>query len=275
MNSKGDGRTRFDRILWDKLLVRFAKKGETVLGICSSDAHQRSVVDTGFSVLLLPELSSKAAKTALATGAFFGASHCLGNPDELREIAQALAALYGTDNETYKNVTAAANAMAQRVADIESGKLDADEDIGITYSVLDNNGNTTADSFPTVRRITVDDGENTIAFQSEHALLVRLISDGKVLATKPADKAVFDLDDYAVSLGNYVRVEVFGEGGILYTQPFLLNAQKNAAENKTMKVTKGCFVDLGILDFVIAEAHKWLRIAGLWFAVKTGTGKAI
>lgn len=275
MNSKGDGRTRFDRILWDELLVRFAKKGETVLGICSSDAHQRSVVDTGFSVLLLPELSSKAAKTALATGAFFGASHCLGNPDELLEIAQALAALYGTDNETYKNVTAAANAMAQRVADIESGKLDADEDIGITYSVLDNNGNTTADSFPTVRRITVDDGENTIAFQSEHALLVRLISGGTTLATLPANSAVFDLDDFGASLGDYVRAEVFGEGGILYTQPFLLNAQKNAAENKTLKVTKGCFVDLGILDFVIAEAHKWLRIAGLWFAVKTGTGKAI
>ena len=232
---------------------------------------QLSVADTGFSLLLLPELSSQAAKAALESGTFFAASHCLGNPDELFEIAQALLAFYGADHETYQNVIAAANAMTQRIADITSGKLNADEDIGITYSVLDNNGNTTVDTFPTIQSITVDDGENTIGVANKNALLVRLISNGKTLDTLPADNAVFDLDDYAASLGDYVRIEVFGEGGILYLQPFLLGAQKNAAENKNAKVTKGCFADLGIFDFVIAEAHKWLRIAKLWFQVQTGT----
>ncbi len=58
--------------------------------------------------------------------------------------------------------------------------------------------------------------------------------------------------------------EVFGEGGMLYTQPFLLNAQSNAARNARLPVTRGLSLDLGTFDFIIAEVHKWLRIAGVW-----------
>ena len=270
MNSKGDNRTRFDRILWDKLLTRFSKKGETVYGIASSDAHQLSVVDTGFSVLLLPELTAEAAKTALKNGEFFAASHCLGNPDELAEIAGALKMIYGADNATAKKAAAAAQNMAQRVADIESGKLKADEDIDMTYSVLDSDGVPTVKTFPRVTRISVDDSENTITVQSENALVVRFISGGKTLASVAADAAVLDLNDWTDLPADYVRAEVFGEGGIVYTQAFLLNAEENAAKNSGMKVTRGCFLDLGTFDFVIAEVHKWLRIAKLWLAARTG-----
>ncbi len=270
MNSKGDSRTRFDRILWDKLLMRFAPKGETVLGVASSDAHQLNVIDTGFSVLLLPALTSKAAKAALQNGEFFAASHCLGNPDELYEIAEALREFYGAQNGTCQSVLSAAEAMTRRVADIERGALKADEDIGITYSVLNSDGFSTADSFPAVREITVDDNENTVAIRSENALLTRLISNGKTLASLPAAAAVFDLDDYRDKLGAYVRFEIFGEGGMLYTQPFLLNAEENAAANGGAAVTSGCFVDLGTFDFVIAETHKWLRIAKLWLERRVG-----
>ena len=264
MNSKGDNRTRFDRILWDKLLMRFAKKGETVFGIASSDAHQLDVIDTGFSVLLMPKLCGESARRALKNGEFFAASHCLGNPEELYEIADALKANYGAKDKTAQRVLAAAEAMSRRVAQIEDGTLDADEDIEITYSVLDNDGRSAVASFPTVRRITVDDKENTIAIRCKDALLVRMISNGDTLRTLPADSAVFDLDDCAKALGDYVRFEVFGEGGMLYTQPFLLNAGKNAAENRNAKVTQGAFFDLGTPDFLIAELHKWLRIGKLY-----------
>ncbi len=273
MNSKGDGRTRFDRILWDQLLTRFAEKGKTVYGIASSDAHQLNVIDTGFSVLLLPELTGKAAKAALKNGEFFAASHCLGNPDELFEIADALKRFFGADHATAQKAAAAAQEMEQRVTDIERGKRKADEDIDITYSVLDSNGFSTARSFPTVRGIAVDDSENTITILSEHALLVRFISGGKTLATLPADRAVLDLDAFASIPADYVRAEVFGEGGMLYTQAFLLNAEENAAKNSGKKVTQGCFLDLGTFDFVIAEMHKWLRIAKLWLNTKTGMGQ--
>ena len=268
MNSKGDGRTRFDRILWDKLLMRFAKKGRTVLGIASSDAHQPDVIDTGFSVLLLNSLSSDAAKSALASGTFFAASHCLGNPDELEEIADALQTFYGASSKTCRRVRAAAAAMRARVAAIESGKTDADEDIDVTYSVLDRDGRTTVETFPTVNRISVNERTNTVAVKSKNALLVRLISNGKTVASKPAKTAVFDLDDYAKDLGDYVRFEVFGAGGMLYSQPFLLNQSENAAEHGDEPVTRGLFFDLGTPDFIIAEVHKWLRIGKLWLTVK-------
>ena len=48
---------------------------------------------------------------------------------------------------------------------------------------------------------------------------------------------------------------------MLYTQPFLLNAKSNAAKNTGQAVTNGAFLDFGTFDFVIAEVHKWLRIA--------------
>ena len=67
-----------------------------------------------------------------------------------------------------------------------------------------------------------------------------------------------------------MRFEIFGEGGMLYTQPFLLNAEENAAANGGAAVTRGCFVDLGTFDFVIAETHKWLRIAKLWLERRVG-----
>ena len=264
MNSKGDNRTRFDRILWDKLLQRFAAKGKNVFGIASSDAHQPDVIDTGFSVLLMESLTAADAKAALQNGRFFAASHCLGNPDELYEIAEALKALYGEKNAVCKAVLAAAESMTQKVRDIESGKLDADEDIGVTYSVLDKDGYTTVKTFPFVSAVAVDAVAQTITLQSEDALLVRMISNGKTVAAKRADGAVFDLDDYAGTLGDYVRFEVFGAGGMLYTQPFLLNAERNAAKNAKQPVTKGLFFDFGTFDFLIAEVHKWLRIAGVW-----------
>ena len=119
-----------------------------------------------------------------------------------------------------------------------------------------------------MRRIAVDERENTIGIRSENALLVRFISNGKTVATLPAADAVLDLDDYAGSLGDYVRAEVFGEGGILYTQAFLLNAETNAAENSGAGVTKGCFFDFGIPDFLLAETHRWLRVCKVFLRSK-------
>ena len=257
MNSKGDSRTRFDRKLWDILLTRFAANGKTVLAICSSDAHQLDKIDTGFTLLLMPSLSSGAARKALVSGQFFGGSHCLGNYDELVSIAAALRDFYGESNETCRKVQAAADEMAAKIAGIESGAFDADEEIGVTYSVLDANGYTAVDTFPSVTCIAVDDAENTISVNAENALLVRFISNGTVFAVKTPDNAEIDLDDYRNQLGDYVRVEVFGEGGMLYTQAFLLNAAENAGGSE---VVKGTYVNLGFIDFLLAELHKWMQV---------------
>ena len=266
MNSKGDNRTRFDRILWDTLLTRFSAGGGTVLGIASSDAHQLSVIDTGFTLLLMPELSSAAMREALENGRFFAASHCLGNYEELCEIAAALKAFYG-ENETYRSVSAAADEMAERIEGIETGRYDADESIGATWSSLDGDGRFAAASFPQVHGITVDDAENTVSFDAENALIVRMISNGRQIAVQPAQGAVFDLDDCADALGDYVRFEIFGEGGMVYTQAYLLNAAERRAEGKT-PVTDGLYLNLGFLDFLFAEFHKLFAVLRRSFAAR-------
>lgn len=260
MNSKGDNRTRFDRKLWDILLTRFSAKGDNVFAIASSDAHQLDVIDTGFSLLLMNEKTSAAAEAALRNGEFFAASHCLGNYDELVDIAAALKEFYG-ETELYTAVSTCADSMAKRVSDIESGELPADEDIGITYNVLDDNGFTTSETFPAVTSVIIDEAEDSITLNTENALLVRWISGGKLIATQKADGAAFDLNDYEDELGDYVRAEVFGEGGMLYTQAFLIDAAEKDAD---AKVT-GLWFNAGVLDFLFAVFNNWKEIIFRFF----------
>ena len=262
VNSKGDNRTRFDRILWDKLLTRFAADGRNVFAIASSDAHQLDVIDTGFVTALMPALTSAALRQALTKGEFFAASHCIGNPDELTEIADALEALYG-ETAVGTRVREAADRIAAKAEAVESGKEKADEDLGETYRVLDGEGHCTAGTQPAVTRIEVDDAENTVAVRTENALLARLISNGKTVASVRADDAVFDLDDYADRIGDYVRIEIFGEGGIVYTQAFLLNAAQNAG---TSPVVPAWYPDLGVLDFLLAIFHRVFAVIQRFFA---------
>ena len=261
MNSKGDKRTRFDRILWDELLTRFSAKGENVYGMCSSDAHSLSVIDTGFVLALMPTLDSASLKTSLLNGEFFGASHCIGSPEELREIADALKELYG-ETELYKAVNDMAVALVEKAAQIDNGELDADESLGLAYTVLDDDGYTTCDTFPAVTSIETNDEAGTITINTTDALIVRWISNGELITTTTADEATFTLSDYAEELGDYVRAEIFGDGGIIYTQAFLLNAD---SKDENTKVVDDGFIDFGAIDFLVGTIANWMDILGRFF----------
>ena len=254
MNSKGDNRTRFDRILWDNLLTRFSAKGENVYAIASSDAHNLDIIDSGFVLALLEEQTSSALRASLENGEFFAASHCLGNYDELADIAAALKEFYGEDTAIYNKVNGTAEAMLAKIEGIENGEYDADEDIGITYSTLENGYATISD--PIITAINVNEATDEITIDTENALIVRWISDGKLIETTTASDATLDLNDYEDVLGDYIRVEVFGEGGILYTQAFLLNASEKADAS----IIKESYTNLGVLDFLFAELNNWYAI---------------
>ena len=259
VNSKGDDRTRFDRILWDELLKRFAPNGKNIFAICSSDAHQLNKIDTGYVIALLPEQTSSALSQALLNGEFFGGSHCIGNYEELVQIASALKEFYG-ETDLYKEVSAKAEEMAQRVHLIEIGELDPDSSIGVTYNVLDDDGWCTAATQPAITSITIDEG-GTITVTSENALLVRWISDGKLIATTTADESSFSVADYSGKLGSYVRAVVFGEGGILYTQPFIISNGASA-----VKIVDSGFFDFGVLDFLVGVFNNWFEIISRFFS---------
>ena len=261
MNSKGDNRTRFDRILWDNLLKRFAANGENVYAIASSDAHNLDIIDSGYVLALMTEQTSEAFRASLENGEFFAASHCLGNYDELRDIAAALKEFYG-ETELYNKVNNTADEMIARIEAIENGVLPADEDIGITYSTLEDGFNT-AEADPRITAIAVNEDTDEITVSTSDALIVRWISDGKLIETQMAGDATLDLNDYADVLGDYVRIEVFGEGGIVYTQAFLLDA---AAKAGTSEPVDSSYADWGILDFLVAEFNNWFAIIGRFFS---------
>lgn len=204
INSKGDSRTRFDRKLWDILLQRVVPTGRNVLSIATTDAHSVDAVNTGYTMMCMPELTSVALKTCMQEGAFFAASKCLGNYDEITEIAGYLSA--GSSAKA-QEVGAALTTLSQTIAtELAAG------DQGSKYRASDDI------AAPYVSAVLVNDNNDTITLLATDALNIRWIANGKTIATGSS----IDLDDYSDQIGSYVRAEIFGEGGIVYTQAFTL-----------------------------------------------------
>lgn len=71
---------------------------------------------------------------------------------------------------------------------------------------------------PRVTSITVDNTTDTIRLTAINQKTIHWIADGEVIQVG----GTINLDDHTDRLGSYVRAEIWGEGGILYTQPFIL-----------------------------------------------------
>lgn len=71
---------------------------------------------------------------------------------------------------------------------------------------------------PEVTNITVDNREDSIAITAVNHETIHWIADGQVIQIG----GTIDLDNFTGKLGSYVRAEIWGEGGILYSQPFIL-----------------------------------------------------
>ena len=203
INSKGDSRTRFDRKLWDTMLTDLAPAGRNVLAIASSDAHNLNIVDSGYIMAMMPELTSAALKDCLLSGAFFAQSCYCGNTDELVAYSEALLA----------SENAAANELGAKMKETAEYNLAeiANGDKGTEYRFEEGSECTEITS------IAVDDAEDAITIDAENALYIRWISDGKVVAEGNS----IDLDE-CENIGSYVRAEIISEGAVTYTQAFLL-----------------------------------------------------
>ena len=197
VNSKGDSRTRFDRKLWDILLTKVTPTGRNVFAIASSDAHSVDVVYTGYTQMLMPSNTVANLQDCLQNGEFFACSKNLGNPDEITEIANYLT--QSIDPEAVK----LGEQLKAIQAENPNGKYEAPKDVDA----------------PVVTAVAVNQDTDTITLVTLGAKNIRWIANGKTIATGNS----IDLDDYSKEIGNYVRAEIFGEGGIVYTQPFMLN----------------------------------------------------
>ena len=253
INSKGDARTRYDRKLWDIMLAKAAEEGSTVTAIASSDAHQLDKIDTGSLIVLAESKTNENVKKALLNGEVLPQSTCNYNRNELAEIAEGIKTYYG-ETELYKEL--AAIVAEYDIEREEKRKSGDDGQVGIGWSALDDEGFLAAATRPVINSIKVDDEQDTITIDTDNALIVRWISDGKVIATTKADDKAFDLNDYSDKIKGYVRAEVFGEGGIVYTEGFTLNAE--TADGDGLDIV----FDLGFLDFIFAMVDRYVGLLG-------------
>ncbi|MBE6715562.1 MAG: hypothetical protein E7573_01425 [Ruminococcaceae bacterium] len=76
---------------------------------------------------------------------------------------------------------------------------------------------------PAVSRIYIDNETDTISFTGSEFSNVQWISDGKIIA-EGENLTSLDLNEYEDELGCYVRFQITGPGGILYSQPFVTMA---------------------------------------------------
>ncbi len=232
INSKGDKRTRFDRKLWDILLQRVVPTGRNVFAFATSDAHSTSLntILSGYTVMCMPSNTVSNLRACMEQGAFFAASKCIGNYDEINEIASLLNA--STDERCLsagKTLTGYATSIAAEIAEGDQGTVyRGPDDIAP----------------PKVTRVAVDNNEESITLTTDdQGLLIRWIADGKTIATGNT----IDLDDYSDKIGSYVRAEIFGEGGMVYTQAFTLDYD-GAPEAEELH-----FVDLWFLASFIPD----------------------
>lgn len=123
---------------------------------------------------------------------------------------------------------------------------------------------------PRVNSVTIDDAADTISLDVSNAKVVRWIADGVQIATG----ATVDLDDCSDKIGSYVRAEIFGDGGILYTQAFTLDYDgAPAARDFSRFFDFGVLVAgirrtlLGICNIVPFFPVFWKLITGYWYQV--------
>lgn len=256
INSKGDGRTRYERKLWDEMLTEAAKSGRTVTAIASSDAHQLNKIDTGSTIVLADEKTSASFKDALSKGHILPQSTCIANVDELIAYNNAIKEFYGETSFTKQldNVISQYEAERDKIA-----KTAKKSNVGVSYTSLDSDGYFNKNARVKVDSIEVDDNDNTITINSENALIVRFISGGKQIAVVPSSDGKIDLDDYKDELSGYVRAEIFGEGGVVYTESFTINAEQNHSDSNPS------YFNLGSFDFIFSLLNSLFERLGRFF----------
>lgn len=73
--------TRYDRVLWDSLLMYCLPYGKTVIGFSNTDAHSLINCDSSFGVFMMQENTMDAIRETMQSGAFFCVSKCLPGND--------------------------------------------------------------------------------------------------------------------------------------------------------------------------------------------------
>lgn len=75
INSGINNRTKYDYMLWDNVLMMTVPRGRNVHCLTFSDGHHADQYKRAYTYMCMSELSCKALRTSMETGAFFCVSH--------------------------------------------------------------------------------------------------------------------------------------------------------------------------------------------------------
>ena len=211
-----------DRKLWDILLGRLVPLGRGVLAIATSDAHDAKEEISGHSPgwveAMLPENTVENFRKCLEDGAFFAVSRYVSfiwTPELIAAYPGLLPALRAEDKEhwTPELLTACPGLLPALWE--EDGENQPDELDRYYYKAVYFNRRPMEKPMPAVTKITAEGG--VISIKAKHCDVILWVSDGKYIASGDT----LTLAD-CEGLGAYVRAELWGPGGSLHTQPFLL-----------------------------------------------------
>ncbi|MBQ3151195.1 MAG: hypothetical protein IJB86_08140 [Clostridia bacterium] len=189
INSATDAHTRCDRILYDQILQKTIPNGVVPWGNTFADSHNETSLNDAYTMSWMPELTLDAFRKCLEKGQFFSVSH-FSNGVEL-------------------------NGMEEMPGFVE-------QDVYDTRAYW-------LDNTPQVKRITVDQENDTITVEGINANIITWVSDCNVIMrTELVDgKATLDLhsEDLLADPNLYVRFYLSGDNGICYANPMVLNVE--------------------------------------------------
>jgi len=193
----------YDRKLWDILLRTFAPMGRNVFAVGSTDAHDVKTIEggVGWVEAMMPENTVGNLRQCLEDGAFFAASRYVS----FIQTPELLAAC-----PDLPELIAPYPSLLRGMRKDQLAKMHFLYGEGFYFS-----RRPTEEPMPTVTKITVED--SVISILADNCDIILWVSDGKYIAS--GEK--IHLNDRE-GLGDYVRAELWGPGGNLYTQPFLL-----------------------------------------------------
>lgn len=142
--NKLDNESRWDRILWDNILMELMPEGRNVWGFANDDTHSVHATGYAFNMMLMPELTIEATRDSMESGTFYSVSR-ISRVDGI--------------NATYPDGTDMAG----------SGNS------GTLYML--------EQSTPSISNIEVDQDENSIVIEGADYDVVEWIADGEVIAT--------------------------------------------------------------------------------------------
>ena len=176
--------TKYDRILWDNILMQTLPYGRNVIGFSNTDAHRERDIDTSFSVFMMEENNVENIKKTMQSGAFFMVTRRLSRNDIIGPAYDIDARNKNLPYPTFTKVDVQGHKIivetdnADSIQWIANGKVIAKSDVNNGIAAIDLDEFENADEFLYIRAeiygkgglcltqaLTIDNGSEKLTYE--------------------------------------------------------------------------------------------------------------